>query len=125
MAKRPYPRIEVSQETFDLLQLEAIRVHEPIRKILDDMVDRHISPEVKRASLTLSQSVEIPKVKEPISQSVKEPMSQKIYLSKNPEAQAKVLKLHKEGLPNTEIGKRLGYGESAIRRFLKKNAKNK
>jgi DNA-binding NarL/FixJ family response regulator len=140
MAKRPYPRIEISQHTFELLQLESIRLHKSIKDILDDLVDKHICPEVVKASLVLSQSVEKPmshRTKEPIKlveqiepikpiEPVKpikmlEPSGQiqtKTLLQDNLEAQAEILRLYNKGMAVRQICKQVGYAESTVRDFV-------
>jgi DNA-binding NarL/FixJ family response regulator len=136
MAERKYPRIEIYQRTYDLLRLEEIfsKGQKNMKDIVADSIERTISDYAKRSLdfVTEDQATTRPKDIRTIDQQTtksidKEPSSQeihlsKIHLSKNPAAQAAVLKLHGKGLSNTQIGKQLGYPESTVRRFLKRKA---
>jgi len=47
--KRQYPRIEVTQRTYDLLRIEEVRSHTTIKDIVEKLVEDNISAEAKTA----------------------------------------------------------------------------
>ena len=150
MVKRKYPRIEVSQRTYDLLSLESVFIHKPIREILDELVESHITNNTRlvydqRTKLVSDQTaiktpiiskpmrvekaevaeykITPPKVKKPKELKIPEKLGVaegKKRLSTDFEAQARIRVLYNEGMSVSKIAREIGIAPSTIRSWMDK-----
>jgi hypothetical protein len=149
MVKRKYPRIEVSQRTYDLLSLESVFIHKPIREILDELVESYITNntrlvydqrtklvsdqtaiktpiiskpvKVEKAAVTAYKASKPAQVKkgEVVEYKTSQPPRVK-KLGSDLEAQARIKELYDKGISVNQIAREIGIAPSTIRSWMDK-----
>jgi Helix-turn-helix domain of resolvase len=109
------PRIALSSEALQIIKIWATLEGKTADEKLSDLVFGSAPRKVKDLVIIKPQRVDYPK--SDISE------GKKAKLQKNPEAQAEIMRLYKEGMAVIQIAKRVGYSRSQIRDFLTKHNK--
>jgi DNA-binding NarL/FixJ family response regulator len=120
--------MEVSQRTYDLLLLESVFVHKPVKEILDELVERHITENTKlvydqRSKSVFDQTMRVEDINATMgtkTRGQKKQKSQKLPLHKNIKDQEKIANLYKKGVAIRKISREVGIPEGTIRRYIKK-----
>jgi uncharacterized protein (UPF0335 family) len=109
-----YPRIEVTPEAFDALQIEAVIRHKKLRDLATQAILEFVSD---RSKQFVSESHEIQKPKSP---EVKKAERKHKSLVNDAEAQKVIQRMKEEGATISSISKTTGYAPSTIRSFVER-----
>ncbi|MCJ7445508.1 MAG: helix-turn-helix domain-containing protein [Methanotrichaceae archaeon] len=112
------PRIALSSEALQIIKIWATLEGKTADEKLSDLVISSAPQKVKDLVIIKPQRVDYPGGK--ISDISK---GKKVNLQKNPEAQAEIMRLYKEGMTVMQIAERVGHSRSIIRDFLTKHNK--